>query len=113
MMMKGTVALNLAAAVILVRFGRTLIGVWPGPAAVPTSYLLLAMAIWIVISGCMSVESCLLAALNRAREQAVLSIIAAALNIAPSIALVRHIGSLGVIGGRFYPICWCSLSRKA
>ncbi len=47
----------------------------------------------------MSVESCLLAALNRTREQAVLSIIAAALNLALSIALVRHLGSLGVIGG--------------
>jgi hypothetical protein len=47
----------------------------------------------------MSVESCLLAALNRTRKQAVLSIVAAIVNIALSIALVRHIGSLGVIGG--------------
>src|SRR5271166_2003889 len=57
------------------------------------------MGVWAVISGFMSVESCLLAALNRTREQAVLSIIAAVVNIALSIALVRHIGSLGVIGG--------------
>jgi O-antigen/teichoic acid export membrane protein len=97
--MKGTVALNFASAVILVLFGRSLIRAWAGPAAVPTSYLLLAMAFWALISGCMSVESCLLAALNRTREQAGLSVIAAAVNIMLSVALVRHIGSLGVIAG--------------
>ena len=99
LMMKGTIALNLASAGILVLFGRTLIRVWAGAVAVPSRYLLLAMAVWTLISGCMSVESCLLAALNRTHEQAVLSIIAAALNLALSIALVRHLGSLGVIGG--------------
>jgi O-antigen/teichoic acid export membrane protein len=93
------VALNLACAAALVLFGRTLIRVWAGPAAVPTNYLLLAMAAWAVISGFMSVESCLLAALNRTREQAILSIVAAVVNIALSIALVRHMGSVGVIGG--------------
>jgi O-antigen/teichoic acid export membrane protein len=97
--MKGTMALNLACVFVLALFGRTVIRVWAGPAAVPTSYLLLAMGIWALISGFMSVESCLLAALNRTREQAVLSIIAAVVNIALSIALVRHIGSLGVISG--------------
>ncbi len=97
--MKGTLALNLACVTALVLFGRTLIRVWAGPAAVPTSYLLLAMGVWAVINGLMSVESCLLAAVNRTREQAVLSIAAAILNIALSIALVRHIGALGVIGG--------------
>jgi O-antigen/teichoic acid export membrane protein len=97
--MKGTIALNLASAAVLVLFGRTLIRAWAGPAAVPTNYLLLAMGVWALISGFMSVESCLLAALNRTREQAALSIIAAVVNIALSIALVRHIGSLGVIGG--------------
>ena len=60
---------------------------------------MLAMGVWALISGFMSVESCLLAALNRTREQAVLSIVAAVVNVALSIALVRHIGSLGVIGG--------------
>ena len=84
---------------MLVVFGRALIRVWAGPAAVPTFSLLLAMGVWALISGFMSVESCLLAALNRTREQAFLSIVAAVVNIALSIVLVRHIGSLGVIGG--------------
>lgn len=97
--MKGTVALNVACVTVLMLFGRSLIRIWAGPAAVPSTYLLLAMGIWAVLNGLMSVESCLLAALNRTREQAVLSIIAAAVNIALSLALVRHIGALGVIGG--------------
>src|SRR5208337_4857577 len=97
--MKGTVALNLAGVLMLILLGRTVIRLWAGPAAVPTNFLLLAMGVWALISGFMSVESCLLAALNRTREQAVLSIVAAVVNIALSIALVRHIGSLGVIGG--------------
>src|SRR5271166_592555 len=97
--MKGTVAVNLACVLLLMLFGRTIIRVWAGPTAVPTKPLMLAMGVWVLISGFMSVESCLLAALNRTREQAGLSIIAAVVNIALSIALVRHIGSVGVIGG--------------
>jgi len=97
--MTGTVTLNTACAVALVFLGRPIIRLWAGPAAVPSTYLLVAMGIWSVVNGLMSVESCLLAALNRTREQAVLSIVAAGLNIALSVWLVRHIGSLGVIGG--------------
>jgi len=97
--MKGTVTLNVSCVAVLMLFGRSLIRIWAGPAAVPNTYLLLAMGIWAIVNGFMSVESCLLAALNRIREQAVLSIIAAAVNIALSVALVHHIGALGVIGG--------------
>lgn len=97
--MKATVALNTACAIVLIFCGRPLIRLWAGSAAVPSKYLLLAMGAWSVVNGFMSVESCLLAALNRTRAQAVLSITAAALNIAWSIGLVRHFGSLGVIGG--------------
>lgn len=97
--MKGTVALNTACVIGLALMGRTLIGVWAGPAAVPSIYLLLAMGLWAIVNGFMSVESCLLAALNRIREQACLSILAAVLNLGLSLFLVRRIGSLGVIGG--------------
>lgn len=97
--MKGTIALNLLCGAGLVVFGRAMIRVWAGPAAVPTLALLAAMGLWALISGFMSVESCLLAALNRTREQAFLSILAAAVNIWLSIVLVRRVGSLGVIGG--------------
>ncbi len=57
------------------------------------------MGVWAVISGFMNVESCLLAALNQVREQAFLSVAAAIVNITLSVALVKHIGSLGVIVG--------------
>jgi len=99
MAMKGTLALNTLCVAVFLLFGRSLIRVWAGPAAVPPHALLLAMGFWAVVNGFMSVESCLLAALNRTRAQAVLSIIAAAVNIGLSLMLVRHIGSLGVIGG--------------
>lgn len=97
--MKGTIALNGLCVGILLLFGQSLIGLWAGRAAVPTTALLLAMGIWALINGFMTVESCLLAALNRTRAQAVLSIIAASLNIVFSLLLVRHMGSLGVISG--------------
>jgi O-antigen/teichoic acid export membrane protein len=57
------------------------------------------MCLWAAISGAMTVESCLLAALNRTRLQAVLSIVAAALNVGLSVHWVRQVGSVGVIGG--------------
>jgi O-antigen/teichoic acid export membrane protein len=99
MTMKGTIALNLVSVAVLICFGRGLIRVWAGAAAVPSLQLLLAMGVWAIVSGFMSVESCLLAALNRTREQAVLSMAAAALNIVLSLVLVHRLGSLGVIGG--------------
>jgi O-antigen/teichoic acid export membrane protein len=95
----ATLALNAMFAVAVAVFGQTLIRWWAGRAAVPERSLLLAMAAWSVIYGTTTVQSCLLAALNRTRLQAVLSIAAAALNIVLSLALVTRIGSLGVILG--------------
>ena len=97
--MTGTVTLNLFCVTVLLACGRNLIRLWAGSAAVPTWPLLVAMSIWALVNGFMSVESCLLAALNRIREQAVLSIVAAGLNVVLSVMWVRQIGSLGVIGG--------------
>ncbi|HZP24840.1 MAG TPA: hypothetical protein VFB04_15435, partial [Terriglobales bacterium] len=97
--MKGTIGLNLLCVAGLLLFGRTAIRLWAGPAAVPTPLLLAAMCLWSLISGFMTVESCLLAALNRTGAQALLSILAAAMNLALSLLWVRHIGSLGVIAG--------------
>jgi O-antigen/teichoic acid export membrane protein len=97
--LRGTLALNVTCAVIFLAVGKTLIRWWAGAAAVPSSALLAAMALWAVIGGFMTVESCLLAAVNRTREQGVLSIIAAAVNLGLSIVLVQRIGSVGVIAG--------------
>jgi O-antigen/teichoic acid export membrane protein len=97
--LRATLALNATCAIVLIAIGRTAIRWWAGPAAVPSSTLLAAMALWAVISGFMTAESCLLAAVNRTREQGALSIAAAAVNLALSIVLVKRIGSVGVIAG--------------
>lgn len=97
--LRGTLALNLAGGVILIAAGKTVIRWWAGADAVPSFALLSAMALWAVISGFMTVESCLLAAVNRTREQGVLSMVAAAVNLGLSIVLVQRIGSVGVIAG--------------
>jgi len=96
---RGTIALNLVFASLLLAVGRTLIRWWAGPSAVPSLSLLAAMALWAVISGAMTVESCLLAAVNRTREQGVLSVVAAGLNSGLSIVLVQRVGGVGVIVG--------------
>jgi O-antigen/teichoic acid export membrane protein len=95
--MWGIVVFNLAGAAFLLLFGRGLIRLWVGAAAVPSWPLLIAMSTWALISGCMTFESCLLAALNRTRAQAVLSIVAAGVNIVLSVILVQRVGSVGVI----------------
>ena len=97
--LRGTLALNVAGAMIFVAAGKMVIRWWAGAAAVPSSALLAAMALWAVISGFMSVESCLLAAVNRTRVQGVLSALAAVVNLGLSIVLVQRIGSVGVIAG--------------
>jgi len=97
--LRATFALNLGFALLLLAVGKPLIRWWAGQAAVPSMALLAAMAIWAVISGCMTVESCLLAAVNRTRAQGVLSLIAAAVNLGLSILLVQRIGAVGVISG--------------
>ena len=94
--MKATLAFNCRVVVWSCCSDVTAIRVWAGPAAVPSPSLLCAMGVWAIISGFMSVESCLLAALNRTREQAVLSVIAAVVNLALSIG----IGAAYWIAGR-------------
>ena len=99
LMMRGAVALNAGSALLLVAVGRPLVRWWVGEAAVPSRALLAAMALWAVISGCMTVESCLLAAVGRTHQQGVLSVVAAAVNLGLSIVLVQRIGAVGVISG--------------
>ena len=99
MTMKATFLLNVSCAVVLALYGARLIGWWAGPAAVPAKSLLVAMGGWAVLSGLMTVESCLLAAVGRIREQAALSLVAAGVNLLLSIVLVKRVGSLGAILG--------------
>ena len=95
--MWGIVAFNVMCAAFLLAAGRAVIRLWAGATAVPSLPLLAAMCLWMLISGCMTFESCLLAALERTRAQAALSIVAAGLNLTLSILWVQRIGCLGVI----------------
>ncbi len=92
----GSVA---AAVLVLMICGQSLIRWYVGPAAVPGTLLLYAICGWSLLNAAMDLESCLLAAVNRVRLQGVLGLIAAGLNIALSIFLVKRIGSLGVVLG--------------
>lgn len=96
---RTTIALNVVWAAFLLAFGRLGIRLWAGPAAVPPFLLLSMMAVWSVIAGFMTAQSCLLGALNRTRVQAIASAVAAMVNIALSIMLVVRIGAVGVILG--------------
>jgi ADP-heptose:LPS heptosyltransferase/O-antigen/teichoic acid export membrane protein len=80
-------------------FGHMLIGWYVGPAATPTYALLWAICGWTMISACMDLEACLLAAIGRIHAQGILSLIAAAINILLSIYLVKRIGSIGAVAG--------------
>lgn len=99
LVMRGTLVFNLTGAGALILFGRSVIRWWAGEAAVPSMALLGLMALWTVISGCMTAESCLLAAVGRTHLQGGLSVVAAAVNLALSIGLVQRIGAAGVITG--------------
>jgi len=87
------------ACVIFVLWGRTIIRLWAGPAAVPGQLLIILMCIWILICTFMTNTSTVLMATNKTRMQAWLSVAAAALNLAASIWLVQRIGSVGVLLG--------------
>lgn len=82
-------------------FGRPIIRWYAGAAAVPSSLLLWAICSWTMLSACMDLEACLLAAIDRVRLQGVLGVIAAILNVVFSVYLVKRIGSLGVVTGTF------------
>lgn len=81
--------------------GRPIIRWYAGPAAVPSSLLLWAICSWTMLSACMDLEACLLAAIDRVRLQGALSVVAAILNVIFSVYLVKRIGSLGVVAGTF------------
>jgi O-antigen/teichoic acid export membrane protein len=84
-------------AVLLAVFGRPLIRVWATQAAVPSSGMLWAMALWAVVFAATTNQACLLAATQRIGLQALTSALAAIFNLFASIYLVQRMGSIGVI----------------
>lgn len=88
---------TLAAALVLVLFGETIIRVWAGPAAVPPQMLLMWLAGWSVIYACMSVSACVLNAAGQIRGQMMYGFVTGLVNIGLSIVLVRSHGITGVV----------------
>jgi len=94
-----TLASAFLLALPLFFFGRSIIRLWAGNAAVPSSDLLLCMGIWSLIYGATISQSCLLASAGRMKGQTIYSMAAAITNLALSIVLVQRIGLTGVIVG--------------
>lgn len=102
-----TLASALLIALPLVYFGRWIIRVWAGNAAVPSSDLLLCMGIWSLIYAATISQSCLLASAGRIKGQTIYSMAAAITNIVLSIVLVQKIGLTGVIVGTIGAFVTC------
>ena len=86
-----------ACAVLIGLFGRTLVRLWVGPAAVPDWTLLWLMAFWAVLVSVTSNQALLLAAVGRLRLETFLALAAATVNLVLSIVLVQRLGATGVI----------------
>jgi O-antigen/teichoic acid export membrane protein len=99
MNLKITIISSLLLGLPLVVFGRWIIEKWAGAVAVPSLGLLVCMGIWSVIYGAMNSQSCLLASSGRIKGQVTYSLVAAAVNLGLSLALVQKFGVVGVIIG--------------
>lgn len=95
----GILISMLGLLAVLVLFGKSIIRIWAGSAAVPSESLLIAMSVWTLINALTNLQSCLLGAVGRARLQGIVTIAAAVLNILLSIYLVQRIGSIGAVIG--------------
>jgi O-antigen/teichoic acid export membrane protein len=95
--MASTMGAALTACFVMAVWGKVMIKVWAGDAAVPSQALILAMCLWVLISVFMANTSTILLATGETKMQAWLSVLAAVINLVLSIWLVQRIGSIGVI----------------
>jgi O-antigen/teichoic acid export membrane protein len=87
------------ACLVLILWGKELIRLWAGPAAVPHQSLIVAMCVWILLSTFTANASTVLLATNTTRLLATTAVISVIVNLGLSIWLVQRIGSIGVIIG--------------
>lgn len=78
-------------------FGRQIIRVWAGPAAVPGATLLWSMCLWAIVVSITINQALLMAATQRIQLQAVTASLAAVTNLILSIVLVQRLGAIGVL----------------
>lgn len=96
-MMNGSILAVGLTAVGIGLFGRQIIRVWAGPAAVPSAPLLWSMCFWAVLMSITINQALLMAATQRIQLQAVTASLAAVVNLAFSIILVQRLGAIGVL----------------
>jgi O-antigen/teichoic acid export membrane protein len=95
----GSFLITFAIVAVLVLFGRTIIQVWAGPAAVPSHAVIVWMAAWNLLLSNLYVASCLLSATNHLRVMTIYGTTSAVLNLFLSILFVQKYGIAGVIAG--------------
>lgn len=106
-------------ALVLLVWGDWLIKIWAGPEVVPSTGLLIGIAIWSVLATLGTVIAALLNGLHVVKFQAINSLLMATANILLSIYLVGKIGAVGAIFGTIisYTIftlfpCWYYISHR-
>ncbi len=92
---------------VLFFFARSFIAVWAGPAAVPTSGLIVGMGVWTIISSLSWCQSCLLGAAGQVKGQAIYSAVGAVVNVIASIAFGRLFGLAGIVLGTLLAYAFC------
>ncbi len=92
-----TLAVLTVGTAVMMFAGRPIIRLWAGPAAVPSFSLLALMSVWMFIFAVTLNQSCLLGATGRVKKQAAFSLLAAVVNLALSIVLIKLVGVNGVI----------------
>ncbi len=97
--MRSSMVFICAVLLLVAAFGRPVIRVWAGQAAVPSEWLLLTLCAWAIILGATMMQSCLLGAVGRTKVQGTVSVISAVMNLILSILFVPRIGAVGAVLG--------------
>ncbi|MEK6398563.1 MAG: glycosyltransferase family 9 protein, partial [Terriglobus sp.] len=92
-----TLGILAVACGIMLPFGKSIIRLWAGPSAVPSTHLLVLMCVWMCLSAITVYQSNLMGAVSRVSRQAISSALAAVVNLALSLFWVRSMGQVGVL----------------
>ncbi|WP_263358494.1 oligosaccharide flippase family protein [Acidicapsa ligni] len=90
---------SVAISAVLVTFGSVIIRLWVGQSIHPSTFLLVALGLWGVLSSISSTVAVFLNGLSVVRFQVIIAVIGAFMNIVLSVYLTRRIGIPGVICG--------------
>ncbi len=93
----GGLAWSAIAAIGLIAIAKPFIAWWAGPQVVPTTGLVLVMAVWVIINAATNSMACLLAAASHLRYQLIYTAFATVSNLVLSVILVGRMGPTGVI----------------